>query len=468
MVEVQAKQKNKKRIWKKHKQRKKGGWFFKLKIQFITAIGISIILSLIVTTLVLVLSSTLIESYFEEYYEFDEVLLDRAYEDIEWLIVEGALHPDDMERLDELFFKHNEFDFSVTVVEKGLNENEALIDYMIYAESDSSLESEYYENDHALFLVSAVSDEMNTAFGIVILGVLIIFVGVFVGCISFFVGRKQKYLLEIENGLELLAGGDLNHKIRIKGTDEITSVAMNINEMSDALKEKIDQEKAIEQTKNELIANISHDLRTPLTSITGFLTLLKGVGDKNSLQAIDYIDVALNKSTELAKLIEQLFDYVMLSNNQMRLNFELMDMSLVMKQSCFECKSLLEEDDFIVDVEIEKEPAYVSVDTGRFMRVMNNLIQNIRKYANRSMVIEVKALREGDQYRIHLVNGLREGADMDRDVFTRYFTSNRTDQQSVGLGLAICREIVQHHSGSIEASVEDNWFEIVISLPILN
>lgn len=450
----------------RHKK-KKAKWFFRLKTQFITAIGISLLISIITTGMILSVSSTMIETYFDENYNYDKVQLDMAYNQFEEVIVGGGLKPSEVDDLYVMFDQFPDFDFSLYVAEKDLDSNDVLIDYIVTSDMNASIESFYYENEYGLFIISAADNELNTAFAIVILAVLVIFVSVFVACIFVFVGQKQRYLFQIENGLERLAGGDLNHRIKIKGHDEIASVVRNINAMSEALKEKIDREKEVEQTKNELIANISHDLRTPLTSITGFLSLLKGVDDKNSLDALEYIDVALNKSTELAKLIEQLFDYVMLSNNQMDLNFETVDMSLVMKQSCFECKSLFEEDGFIVHDDIEAIAAMVKVDTSRFMRVINNLVQNIRKYANKSMVIEVKAYREGQVYKIHLINGLEEGADIDRDVFTRYFTSNRTDQKSIGLGLAICREIVHHHDGIIEAEIEDQWFEMVITLPLV-
>lgn len=443
-------------------------WFRRLKVQFILAIVVSFIVASTMTIVVIGLFSGPIEKYFFDRVDYDETRLKVAFRQMEQLIERNNLHPEDVEQLEAIFNRYGDFLFQLYMAEKGEDNHDLIIDYIIYSDGSSSIDTKYFENDYGLFVINASVNQLDTYAGIMFFAILTLFIGTFVGCIIFFVGRKQKYLLEIENGLEILAGGELTHRIKLRGKDEITSVAGNINLMSQALKDKIDQEKAAEATKQELIANISHDLRTPLTSVIGFLSLFKEVEDKNSKMAGEYIDVSLRKSTELSALIEQLFDYVMLSNHQKTLKIEEVDMSMVMKQNCFECRSLLEEQGFEVLVDIEDRPAPIQIDVPFIMRVLDNLVQNISKYAEKNKPVVVSGFVSGDVYEIHIINGLQDGADLNTDVFTRYFTSDRANEKSIGLGLAICREIIQLHNGSIEAKITEALFEIAIKLPLGN
>lgn len=441
-------------------------WFRRLKVQFILAIVVSFFIATAVTILILSLSSDPIEKYLFERVDYDRVRLNTAYMQMEKLIVDSNLHPDNVDELHAIFERYSDFVFQLYVAEKGGNNTEVINEFIIYSDGSSSIESMYFENDYGLFIINSSVNQLNTYASIMFFAVLTLFVGVFVACIIFFVGRKQKYLLEIENGLEILAGGELTHRIKLRGKDEVTSVAGNINLMSQALKDKIDQEKETEATKQELIANVSHDLRTPLTSIIGFMSLLRDVEDKNNEMANEYIDVALKKSTELSALIEQLFDYVMFSNHQKTLKCEEVDMTMVMHQNCFECRSLLEEQGFKVVVDIEDKAAPVYIDSALIMRVLDNLIQNVNKYADITKPILINGFSNNGYYEIHLVNGLKANASISDDVFTRYFTSDRANDKSIGLGLAICREIIQLHNGEIDANISDALFEIVVKLPI--
>lgn len=119
----------------------------------------------------------------------------------------------------------------------------------------------------------------------------------------------MKYFEDIHKTLEDIAGGNLNIKIPVRGTDELSELAMTVNYMTYQLKSLLEEEKRWEKTKNDMVTNVSHDLRTPLTSILGYMELIaKGnYADKEALK--HYADVAYNKCTNLKTLVDDLFEY---------------------------------------------------------------------------------------------------------------------------------------------------------------
>ncbi|MFD3445977.1 histidine kinase dimerization/phospho-acceptor domain-containing protein, partial [Microbacteriaceae bacterium 4G12] len=121
--------------------------------------------------------------------------------------------------------------------------------------------------------------------------------------------KKMKQLEAMTYGIEEISKGNLQYRISFKSEDEIGTLANNINHMAEQLAQKIEEERRAEQTKNELITNVSHDLRTPLTSIMGYLRLLRDKKYETDVQVEEYISIASNKSEQLKRLIEDLFEY---------------------------------------------------------------------------------------------------------------------------------------------------------------
>ena len=122
-----------------------------------------------------------------------------------------------------------------------------------------------------------------------------------------------RYVREISNGINRIAAGDLNTDISVRGTDEFANIARNLNKMTDEVRILMDKEREAERSKNDLITNVAHDLRTPLTSIIGYLELLKTREDLEDDVKCKFIDIAYSKSKRLEKLIEDLFGFTKLN-----------------------------------------------------------------------------------------------------------------------------------------------------------
>lgn len=148
----------------------------------------------------------------------------------------------------------------------------------------------------------------------------------------FLTRKKIKYIKEITSGVQEISKGNLDFQVAEKGNDEFRILAKNINRMSVELKNKIEDERRAEKTKNELITNVSHDLKTPLTTIIGYLTLVKDKKYDSEKHMDDYIERAYSKSLRLKKLIEDLFEYTKITNGVIKVNKTKVNLVELMEQ----------------------------------------------------------------------------------------------------------------------------------------
>lgn len=300
-------------------------------------------------------------------------------------------------------------------------------------------------------------------FAIVIASFIIIFL--------LLVRTKLTYLKHITESINEIAKGDLSLKIDIKGKDELTQLAQNINDMSQDLEQKFEHERQLERVKNELITNVSHDLRTPLTSIIGYLGLLKKGQYQSKAQYQDYLEITYSKSLRLKHLIDELFEYTRLSSPDVHLNPNEVDLTALLQQIVGEYTPLFDKEELTVIKNIPLESVSVLVDIEKLVRVYENLFVNAIKYSIKPSEIRIKL--EVKSYRSILTVQNKANkptvADMNQ-LFERFFRadSSRSDKSGSGLGLAIAKRIVELHKGSMHAKYEDGWIQFTVELPIAN
>ncbi|GMQ56390.1 hypothetical protein AN1V17_07830 [Vallitalea sediminicola] len=435
---------------------------YRLKVEFIIALIISIIIATFGVVIIMELQDTYINNTFNNKYDKARNELSIVFDELEKYIIDNNIDEKSINELYAELEKYPKYNLYTEVFDK--NDIWVFLDQEYSDNAWPILFTQYVKTDNNIFVLNGNLKSLDDFFNIISIIIPIIFIIIFIMVLSFFIGRKQKYLINVANSLDILEGGDLNHQVSIKGNDEITYVARHINQMSSALKKRIEKEKFIEQSKNELIANISHDLRTPLTSITGYLTLLKDDYEKNEYVKQKYLDICLNKSTALSNLIEQLFEYVMLANGQMKLNLVNINIATYIRQSIYEWETLLEEHNMEIYFHIEESDKDIAIDIDKFNRVIENLFKNLLKYADKDKKVELTARWIEDKYYIQLSNGIKEGVNLsESDVFNRFFTSDRT-LESGGIGLAICKEIITMHKGEIDAVIDQDRFTIKIIL----
>ncbi|MGX5519073.1 sensor histidine kinase [Bacillus cereus] len=283
------------------------------------------------------------------------------------------------------------------------------------------------------------------------------------------VRKKIAYLKLISDNVNEIANGKLGLTIGIKGKDELTQLVQNINYMSKELENTFEQERRLERTKNELITNISHDLRTPLTSIIGYIDLLKRGQYNSNTQLQEYLETTYLKSQRLKYLIDELFEYTRLSGIDAKLNFNEVDLSGLLEQIVGEYIPIFEKESLIVQKSITEEIIPIFIDIEKMVRVYENLFMNAIKYSIKPSELFVCLELIDNKAILKVSNKVEKPPVSDPNkLFERFFRGDkaRKDYQGNGLGLAISKRIVELHNGNIYAKYKDGWMSFIVEHPI--
>lgn len=272
--------------------------------------------------------------------------------------------------------------------------------------------------------------------------------------------RKVRYLEELVAGILEIATGNLDYRVKVKSQDELGALANNINFMAIELRTKIENERKAEQMKSELITNVSHDLRTPLTSIMGYLRLVK---DKNFNSADDlenYIEVAYKKSEKLQVLIEDLFEYTKLSNSGVSIDLKTVSINELLEQLIEELVPIARENDITFVKKISGEKIYVDIDPDKTVRIFENLLMNAIRYSYKPGIVKISLFSDQNTVTIDIENTGDnipiEDLDKLFDRFYRVEKSRSSNSGGSGLGLAIAKNLVEIQYGKIWAECVDN------------
>ena len=227
--------------------------------------------------------------------------------------------------------------------------------------------------------------------------------------------------------------------------------------------------KEAEQRKNELIVYLAHDLKTPLTSIIGYLTLLKNetqISDENKEK---FIDISLNKSIHLENLINEFFEITRFNLQEIKLDLEEINLSMMLEQLIDEFYPVYSEKNINFNIDIEKN-IIITADGLRLARVFDNVLKNAVTYSGKDNDIFVTAKTENNMIFIIVKNkGTKIPQNKLNDIFDKFYrldTSRSTETGGAGLGLAIAKEIVLLHKGNIYA-VSDEYTEFHVELPVM-
>lgn len=277
--------------------------------------------------------------------------------------------------------------------------------------------------------------------------------------------RKIKYLQHITDSVQTIANGKLGTTIEIKGNDELSQLAKNINYMSKELKSKFEHERQIVSAKNELITNISHDLRTPLTSIIGYVDLLRKKEYRDDEQLYDYLETIYSKSQNFSKLINELFEYTKLTSPDLKLNFTEVELGGLLEQILGEYMPILEKEGLDIQKSITEEDIHVSMDIEKIVRVYDNLLMNVIKYSKKPSILKVDLHIVGIKAIFTISNQVENLPVQDvNKLFERFYRGDmaRKEDGGSGIGLAISKRIIELHGGTIDANYREGWLTFTI------
>lgn len=293
--------------------------------------------------------------------------------------------------------------------------------------------------------------------------------GMFILIIFRLTRDKIAYLEYLSTCLGEISKGNLDYEIDIIGEDELAQVAKSITHMENELKYQIDAQMRVEKSKNELVTNVAHDLRTPLTSIIGYIGLVKTKGYHTEEEAGKYLEIAYNKAEKLKVIIEDLFELTKLHQQGIQLNKESISLSNLLNQLIEELMPLANEKQIEIETYIDTNHTNVWVDIGKITRVFENLIENAIKYSpeKETVYVELKSIKDHVYIAVSNPTEVISQEEIDK-FFERFYRADQSRNSNAGgsgLGLAIAKNIVELHGGEIKANLKQDLICFKVILP---
>ncbi|WP_029453530.1 HAMP domain-containing sensor histidine kinase [Clostridium algidicarnis] len=296
--------------------------------------------------------------------------------------------------------------------------------------------------------------------------ILVIYILTYIISVILYVVKSANYLNKIVVGSFKIANGDLNYVIDEGGKGILKDLSHNINNMKSGLKESIDSEVKSERMKTELITNVSHDLKTPLTSIITYVDLIKNE-DLTKEERMDYIKVLERKSERLKILIEDLFEASKAASGEVELNIEKVDITSLLKQALAEFEEKIKESSLDFKINLPKEKLYIMVDGKKTWRILENQISNALKYSLENTRVYINIEDIDNKVVITIKNISAFEIDFNEDEILERF--KRGDQsrntEGSGLGLAISNNLTKLQGGDFRVSVDGDLFKVIIEFP---
>lgn len=281
--------------------------------------------------------------------------------------------------------------------------------------------------------------------------------------------RKIRYVTEIASGIRSISKGNLNYSIGIRGNDELALLANELNCMSCELNNYFEREKNKERSKSELILSVSHDLKSPLTAVIGYLTLIKDKEYDKDETMTDYIERAYHKSLRIKSLLQELLDYEGFSDEAVKLNKQKIILNHLLEQLLSEYAGMLKENELRVIAEYSEGNIYADVDPDYIIRVYENLLTNSIRYSTKPGEIKLTLQAVDDSLIFSITNKCEriEPEELERlfDKFYRLEKSRSEETGGIGMGLAIAKRITTLHGGKIWAEYVNGEITLRVLLP---
>ena len=282
---------------------------------------------------------------------------------------------------------------------------------------------------------------------------------------TYIVYKKVTHFHKIQEGLQIAKSGDYDYKIKLDGKGEFRQLSEDINELTSGLKTAVQNEVRSEKLKTELITNVSHDIKTPLTSIISYVDLLKREG-LNSDNAPKYLDILERKSNRLKKLTEDLFEAAKATSGSIEPKFERVHINSLVEQLLGELDEKINEADLIFKVSASSDRIYAKADGRLLSRVMENLLSNIFKYSLTGSRVYIVISEDENYVYVSFKNISAYELNIPVNELMERFKRGDESRSSEGsgLGLAIASSLMEAQGGLLELSIDGDLFKAQIHL----
>ena len=268
--------------------------------------------------------------------------------------------------------------------------------------------------------------------------------------LQLFIRNKIKAIQIIQKDTSILAGGDWSHSFQYYGSDEIGQLSDELRSMQKSFYDNMQNEKKARKANQELITTLSHDLRTPLTSLLGYLELIRYREGSVEMKR-EYLDRSLLKVEQIRSLSNKMFEYFLVFEKEESLNLEVQPLSNLLNY-IRENIEFMQQDDMKITYTLEDEHYQIACNIEMLQRAMDNLFSNMHKYADHSATAIVRGICEGNQYQLYMSNQIR--------IDDEKVESNR-------IGLKSVEKIIMMHNGTMNIDVKENTFTVVLELPLV-
>ena len=295
--------------------------------------------------------------------------------------------------------------------------------------------------------------------------VAFLFLAGIVGIGVFYWIALLNYFQEVIEAMEALAGGESLIQLRPQLREE----EQHMNEVRLQIRRNEQLAKDAEQRKNDLVVYLAHDLKTPLTSVIGYLTLLKEEQMISPELREKYLSISLSKAERLEELINEFFEITRFNLTQLELELSTVSLDRMLEQTVYEFHPMLKEKSLTCRLDIEPEHITISCDPDKLQRVFDNLLRNAVLYSGEGGIIAVCAKAADGKVTVQVENS---GATIPQDKLERVFeqfyrldSARQSRTGGAGLGLAIAKEIVRLHQGRIWARSQEGRTVFAVELP---
>ncbi|MBQ8804365.1 MAG: HAMP domain-containing histidine kinase [Tyzzerella sp.] len=294
-----------------------------------------------------------------------------------------------------------------------------------------------------------------------IIGYLLLFSLFFYVALS----RFEKYLRQIEAGINNITS-DSEETIHM--ITELKPIESRLIEIKNTLKKQEREAAEAEKKKNDLVVYLAHDLKTPLTSIVAYLTMLDSYKDMPEEERERYTHIALEKSIRLGELINEFFDITKFNLQDIELDKTELNLTMMLEQVADEFYGVFQEKNLLCEVNAEDD-LKVYGDADKLARVFDNILRNAVSYCYSDSIIRITARRIENGNQIIFSNrGAQIPADKLEMIFEKFYRmdeARRSRTGGAGLGLAIAKKIVELHEGTIEAKSDELETHFIVTLP---
>ncbi len=300
---------------------------------------------------------------------------------------------------------------------------------------------------------------------VVVISIMIAILSVFTSCLV--IRRVKKQISEMTEVLTEVKDGNGNRRILSAANELVAPLAYEINEIVLAYENRLLELRKMEETNKQLMTSLSHDVRTPLTTLIGYLDAAhKGIVTGKDRE--DYIETARRKSHDLKEYIDVLFDWFKLNSNEFAIEIQTVEAAELTRDILIDWIPIFENKQIDYNIDIPEQPFRVRLDSDCYMRILNNLIQNVIAHSHADK-IEIVLSKEKGSMQIRITdNGIGIEKEDLKHIFERLYKCDKgRSKKGSGLGLSIVHQLVKKMNGTITAeSTQGKGTQFTLLFPL--